>query len=119
MRQPLLRHVYLAVVHEVDQGLQVTVPYILKDDNRVFARVQDKQRLQGREGLFGGGRSGPTKTTYLKVGAACGEDDLVGLQLAALGRQGDIHQVLIVQKRRKDRYEIRLVVIPPQTKLLH
>lgn len=43
----------------------------------------------------------------------------MGLQLVALCRQGDVDQVLIVQKGREDGYEVGLVVVPPQTELLH
>lgn len=130
VRQPLLGHVHLAVVHEVDEGFQVAVSDILQDHYRVLARVQDEQ------GLEGGGQVDREKDcvsqsaqrvcelsvkegTCLEICAASGQDDFVRLQLVALRGQCDIHQVLIVQQGGEDGYEVRLVIVPPQTELLH
>lgn len=47
VRQSLLGHVHLTVVHKVDEGLQVAVPHVLQDHDRVLAWIQDEQRLKG------------------------------------------------------------------------
>lgn len=62
-------------------------------------------------------QAGMTRT-YLEVGAAGGQDNLVSLQLVALGRQRDIDQILIVKKGREDGYKVGLVVVPTQAELL-
>jgi len=56
---------------------------------------------------------------HLKVRAARGEHDFVGLQLTALRGKRDVHQRPIVQQRGADGYKIWLVIVPAQTELLH
>lgn len=99
MRQLLLRHIHLTVVHKIDHCLEVIVLDILKYNNRMLTWIRCKESL--------------------KVRAACGQNNFVRLKLTSFSRQGYIHQRPIVQQRGTYRNKIRLVVVPPQAKLLH
>lgn len=56
-------------------------------------------------------------TPHLKVWTTCGEHNFMGMNLIVLGQQCHIHQLIVLQERRKHRHHIRLVIIPAQTKL--
>lgn len=56
---------------------------------------------------------------YLKIGAASGQDNLVGLQVPSLRGKRDIDQRLVVQQTGEHGDEVGLVVVPTQAILLH
>lgn len=94
----LLGHVYLPFVHEFDDGLQFRPFDVFEDDDRVLARIVEKQRLEVR--------------------AAGRKHHLVGLDRVAVAGQGDIHEGLALEKLVEDIGEVALVIVPAQTELL-
>ena len=54
----------------------------------------------------------------LEEGAAGGEDDLVGLHLVILARQGHVEEVPVVSEFLQRRTDVGLEIIPPQTKVV-
>ena len=54
----------------------------------------------------------------LEEGAAGGEDDLVGLHLVVLARQGHVEEVPVVSEFLQRCTDVGLEIIPPQTKVV-
>lgn len=43
----------------------------------------------------------------------------MSLKMPSLGSQGNVHQGFVIQQAGEHRNEVRLMIVPPQTELLH
>ena len=76
-----LGHRRFALVHEVEDALHLPAEHVFQHDDRVFAGVLDEDRLE--------------------VGAAGGEEHLVGAHAAVLAHDRAVDQRLILIKKQR------------------
>jgi len=94
----VLLHVNLAMVHEVQDGSQVTRGNIPEHNDWVRGRVLLEKSLEGD--------------------GAGGEDDLVSLDLFPVTGDGHVHVVILVSQFLEGALDTLLEVIPPKAELL-
>lgn len=91
-------NVNFSFVHELHQTLDVHIFDIFHDEYGILFLVLGQYRVE--------------------VGAACGQDDLVGLDGPALARQRDIAEGLPLEQLGEHRLKVGMVVPPSQAILL-
>ena len=91
-------HVHLAVVHEVENGLQIAELDAFQVEKRVSVWVFPQNRA--------------------KEWRACRKYHFVSLDLIFIAGKGHIKEVLVVPQLPKGNTDVGLKVIPSQTKLL-
>ncbi|CAB0031331.1 unnamed protein product [Trichogramma brassicae] len=94
----LLRHVDLALVHELDRGLELRPLDVLHDDDRMLALVVAEERLEVR--------------------AAGRQYHLVSLDRILVAGERHVDEAFRLQQLIEHVGEVRLVVVPAQAELL-
>lgn len=92
-------HIDLALVHELNEALDLGKCHILHYDNRItFAGIVREHRI--------------------KEGAAGAQDHAMGPYQLTLARQGHVTEAASVQQLREHRLQITVMVLPAQAILL-
>lgn len=114
---------HLTLVHELDDGAQITEAHVFEDDDRMPGRVVDEQRPEVR-------RAGGQHNLQIPESSRCSIPEtfklssrlgyLVGAYATSLvcARQRHVHEAFVAQKLRAHAQKVGLVVVPAQAVVL-
>ena len=96
-RQFLLGDGNLAAVHVLDDGLELRPARVLQNDDRMLARIVEKEMLE--------------------IGRTGRQDHTVGLDGVPVRGQSDVDERFVLQQLIKDARQVRLVVVPAEAQV--